>query len=105
MSGHSRFCTAVNVLPVKLSLSAPPKKMSNLLKDKVAIITGGSRGIGQAIAQKFAEHGLQIAAGVPLMCNEGDNFNTFRIGLFGLEKINNIKRTVTYLSDVLNKIL
>ena len=55
--------------------------------------------------QKFAEHGLQIAAGVPLMCDEGDNFNTFRIGLFGLEKINNIKRTVTYLSDVLNKIL
>ena len=55
--------------------------------------------------QKFAEHGLQIAAGVPLMCDEGDNFNTFRIGLFGLEKINNINRTVTYLSDVLNKIL
>ncbi len=55
--------------------------------------------------QKFAEHGLQIAAGVPLMCDEGDNFNTFRIGLFGLEKINNINRTVAYLSDVLNKIL
>ena len=55
--------------------------------------------------QKFAEHGLQIAAGVPLMCDEEDNFNTFRIGLFGLEKINNINRTVAYLSDVLNKIL
>ncbi|MEZ5166865.1 MAG: aminotransferase class V-fold PLP-dependent enzyme [Acidimicrobiales bacterium] len=36
---------------------------------------------------KFAALGLQIAGGVPLMCDEGDDFSTFRLGLFGLDKL------------------
>jgi 3-oxoacyl-[acyl-carrier protein] reductase len=32
-----------------------------LLENKVAIITGGSRGIGEAIVLKFAEQGCHIA--------------------------------------------
>ncbi|MEE8478747.1 MAG: SDR family oxidoreductase [Candidatus Neomarinimicrobiota bacterium] len=34
--------------------------MSELLKDKVAIITGGSRGIGAAIAKRFAQEGCNL---------------------------------------------
>ncbi len=34
----------------------------------------------------FAAQGLQIAAGVPLACDEGPEFRSFRIGLFGLDK-------------------
>lgn len=56
-----------------------------------------------AIAGKFAQAGLQVAAGVPLMCNEGDNFQTFRIGLFGLDKLHNIDRTVEKLEQALTK--
>jgi aspartate aminotransferase-like enzyme len=41
--------------------------------------------------------GLQTAAGVPLQCDEGADFRTFRIGLFGLDKLRNIDRTVERL--------
>ena len=52
----------------------------------------------------FREQGLQTAAGVPLMCDESESFRTFRIGLFGLEKLNNIERTVDNLRQALKAI-
>ena len=52
----------------------------------------------------FMERGLQIAAGVPLECDEGENFMTFRIGLFGLDKLHNLDRTVKYLKEALDSI-
>ncbi|MNO59041.1 hypothetical protein D3C76_496190 [compost metagenome] len=55
--------------------------------------------------KKFAEHGLQIAAGVPLQCDEPADFQTFRIGLFGLEKLHNIERTVSTLEQALDEVL
>lgn len=52
--------------------------------------------------RKFLAVGVQIAAGVPLQCNEGEDFRTFRIGLFGLEKLHNPDRTVLTLADALD---
>jgi aspartate aminotransferase-like enzyme len=43
---------------------------------------------------RFKERGLQVAAGVPLMCGEGDDFSTFRVGLFGLDKLTDVEGTV-----------
>ena len=54
--------------------------------------------------KKFAALGLQTAAGVPLMVGEPDGFSTFRIGLFGLGKLQNIDRTVAHLEATLEKI-
>lgn len=54
---------------------------------------------------KFAAEGLQIAAGVPLQCDEPEGFQTFRLGLFGLDKLQNIDRTVESLRTTLNKLL
>ncbi|MGI9357321.1 MAG: aminotransferase class V-fold PLP-dependent enzyme [Rhizobiaceae bacterium] len=54
--------------------------------------------------KKFATHGMQIAAGVPLMCDEPDDFMTFRLGLFGLDKLQNVEVTVTKLERVLGQI-
>lgn len=54
--------------------------------------------------KKFAAQGLQIAAGVPLMCDEPADFQTFRLGLFGLDKLNNVERTVATLADALDKV-
>jgi aspartate aminotransferase-like enzyme len=43
---------------------------------------------------KFKQRGIQVAAGVPLMCGEGDDFSTFRVGLFGLDKLTDVDGTV-----------
>jgi aspartate aminotransferase-like enzyme len=55
--------------------------------------------------KKFTAQGLQIAAGVPLQCDEPEDFRTFRLGLFGLDKLHNINRTVASLEQALNQIL
>lgn len=55
-------------------------------------------------AKKFASAGLQAAAGVPLQCDEPDDFKTFRLGLFGLDKLHNIDRTVGRLEKALDVI-
>ena len=54
---------------------------------------------------KFAAQGLQIAAGVPLQCDEPADFQTFRLGLFGLDKLGNIDRTVATFEQALEKVL
>lgn len=54
--------------------------------------------------KKFLQQGLQIAAGVPLQCDETEDFRTFRLGLFGLDKVQNIERTVQNLQDALASI-
>ncbi len=55
-----------------------------------------------ANTQAFATQGLQIAAGVPLACDEPADFRTFRIGLFGLDKLRNVDRTVATFERALN---
>ena len=54
--------------------------------------------------KKFIALGLQTAAGVPLQCDERPDFRTFRIGLFGLEKLAHVDRTVGHLAGALEKI-
>ena len=54
--------------------------------------------------KKFLGEGLQTAAGVPLQCDEGPDFRTFRIGLFGLDKWHHVDRTVKSLADALDRI-
>ncbi|MDD0841076.1 aminotransferase class V-fold PLP-dependent enzyme [Curvibacter sp. HBC61] len=55
-------------------------------------------------SQKFRAAGLQTAAGVPLQCDEGADFRTFRIGLFGLDKWQHIDRTVAHLAAALDQV-
>lgn len=60
---------------------------------------------GMKSGAKFAAAGMQVAGGVPLRCGEPDDFSTFRLGLFGLDKLHNIDRTVTKLNDTLDAVL
>lgn len=55
--------------------------------------------------RKFIELGLQTAAGVPLMCDEPADYKTFRVGLFGLDKLQDIDRAVGNLDKALKMIL
>jgi len=53
---------------------------------------------------KFAANGMQIAAGVPLMCDEGEDYRSFRIGLFGLDKLKDVDGAIKRFEDVLLKV-
>jgi aspartate aminotransferase-like enzyme len=55
-------------------------------------------------SRKFIDQGLQTAAGVPLQCDEGADFKSFRVGLFGLEKWHNVDRAVAQLAAALDRI-
>ncbi len=55
--------------------------------------------------KKFAAQGMQIAAGVPLMCDEGEDYRSFRIGLFGLDKLKDVDGAVARFEEVLEKVM
>jgi aspartate aminotransferase-like enzyme len=55
--------------------------------------------------KKFAALGVQIAAGVPLACDEPEGFSTFRLGLFGLDKLYDVPATLARLEGALDKAL
>jgi aspartate aminotransferase-like enzyme len=58
---------------------------------------------GIKTGRKFAELGIQIAAGVPLRCDEPEDFRTFRVGLFGLDKLQDVEGTVRTLERALSR--
>ena len=53
----------------------------------------------------FAAEGLQIAAGVPLMCDEGPDYKSFRLGLFGLDKLYDVDASAARLEQAIDKVL
>ncbi len=53
---------------------------------------------------KFAAQGVQIAAGVPLRCDEPADYSTFRLGLFGLDKLYDVDATLARLEAVLDQV-
>jgi aspartate aminotransferase-like enzyme len=55
--------------------------------------------------KKFADAGLQIAPGVPLQCDEPADFKTFRIGLFGLDKLHDVESAVARLAKAVDGIV
>ena len=69
------------------------------------VVVSYTEDAGIQSGKKFLAEGLQTAAGVPLQCDEGPDFQTFRVGLFGLDKLHNIDRTVENLDKALRNIL
>ena len=69
------------------------------------VVVSYTRDEGLRTGSKFIAAGVQTAAGVPLQCDEPADFSTFRIGLFGLDKLHDGDRTVANLERVLDQIL
>ena len=69
------------------------------------VVVSYTNDAGIQSGKRFAAAGLQIAAGVPLRCDEPEGFQTFRLGLFGLDKLHNVDRTVESLDSALSEIL
>jgi aspartate aminotransferase-like enzyme len=55
--------------------------------------------------KRFAAQGVQIAAGVPLQCDEPSDFKTFRLGLFGLDKLYDVAATTNRVRRALDAAL
>jgi len=91
-------------------------RVRNLLESRgiVSVAANGFKAPGVVVSytndpdiqnsKKFLALGLQTAAGVPLQCDEPADFMTFRIGLFGLEKLHHIDRSLGHLSSVLDQL-
>ncbi len=60
---------------------------------------------GLHTGKSFLGEGIQSAAGVPLQCDEAADFKTFRVGLFGLDKLHHVDRSVANLENALVRIL
>jgi aspartate aminotransferase-like enzyme len=69
------------------------------------VVVSYTEDAGIQSSKKFAAAGLQTAAGVPLQCDEGADFQSFRVGLFGLDKLHHIERTVQTLEHALGQVL
>jgi aspartate aminotransferase-like enzyme len=88
-------------------------KVRRLLKDKgyTSVAAEGFEAPGVVVSytddasiqngQKFSANGIQIAAGVPLQCDERGDYQTFRLGLFGLDKLQDVDAAVARLEAVL----
>ncbi len=63
-----------------------------------------TRDDGLHSGRTWAAHGLQTAAGVPLMCDEPPDFKTFRLGLFGLDKLHDVDGTVARLAQAVQRL-
>ena len=53
---------------------------------------------------KFTAVGVQVGAGVPLQCDEPADFKSFRVGLFGLDKLHNVERSVASFAAALDRL-
>jgi aspartate aminotransferase-like enzyme len=92
------------------------KKVRSLLESKnfMSVAAPGFQSPGVVVSytsdpdiqsgKKFLHEGMQIAAGVPLQCDERTDFRTFRLGLFGLEKLQNVDQTVANLKRAFDHI-
>ena len=93
------------------------QKVRALLADKglISVAAEGYQAPGVAVyyttddaiqnGKKFVEQGLQIAAGVPLQCYEPADYKTFRLGLFGIDKLNDVDGTVARFETALTEVL
>jgi len=102
--GFQRAKTAQQELGDKVRRLLADKGMRSVAAkgfDAPTVVVSYTDDPGIQSGNRFIDVGLQTAAGVPLQCDEPADFRTFRIGLFGLDKLQNVDRTVANLDTAL----
>ena len=106
--GFDRLCDAQWELGRAVRAMLAEKGVTSVAADGFGapgVVVSYTNDPGIQNGSKFAAEGMQIAAGVPLACNEPDGFMTFRLGLFGLDKLYDVEGTKARLQQVLDKVL
>lgn len=106
--GFGKLCDAQWELGRAVRAMLAEKGVSSVAADGFGapgVVVSYTNDPGIQNGSKFAAEGMQIAAGVPLACNEPDSFMTFRLGLFGLDKLYDVEGTKARLQQVLDKVL
>jgi len=83
------------------SRGLPSVAASGFAAPSVVVVHADAPGLRSGA--RFAEQGVQVAAGVPLHCGEPETFSTFRVGLFGLDKLGDVDGTVARLAAALDR--
>ncbi|NLF54287.1 MAG: alanine--glyoxylate aminotransferase family protein [Thauera phenolivorans] len=105
--GFDRLCAAQRELGTKVRALLAERGFPSVAApgfEAPGVVVSYTDDDGIRSGAKFAAVGLQTAAGVPLQCDEPADFKTFRIGLFGLEKLYDVDRTVATLAAALDRI-
>ena len=72
--------------------------------DAPGVVVGYTKDEKTQNGSSFKKLGVQIAAGVPLMCDEPKDFKTFRIGLFGLDKLYQVDQSLEQLDKAFSHV-
>lgn len=106
--GFDKVCAAQQELGDKVRALLVSKGIKSVAAEGFqapGVVVSYTGDAGFQNGSKFAAEGMQIAAGVPLQCDEPADFQTFRLGLFGLDKLYDVDAAVAKFEETLEKVL
>ncbi len=106
--GFDKVCAAQQALGDKVRALLVSKGIKSVAAEGFqapGVVVSYTGDAGFQNGSKFAAEGMQIAAGVPLQCDEPADFQTFRLGLFGLDKLYDVDAAVARFEQTLERVL
>jgi aspartate aminotransferase-like enzyme len=106
--GFDKVCAEQHALGLKVRALLESRGIQSVAAkgfQAPGVVVSYTTDVGMHNSKKFSALGLQTAAGVPLQCDEPADFMTFRIGLFGLDKLHNPDRCVAQLEAALDEMV
>ena len=105
--GFDKVCAEQHALGLKVRALLESRGIQSVAAkgfQAPGVVVSYTTDVGMHNSKKFSALGLQTAAGVPLQLGESAEFRTFRLGLFGLEKLLHIERAINHLETAMNQI-
>jgi aspartate aminotransferase-like enzyme len=105
--GFDKLCMAQQELGDRIRALLVSKGINSVAAEGFqapGVVVSYTQDSGFQNGSKFTAEGMQIAAGVPLQCDEPDDFKTFRLGLFGLDKLYDVDAAVERFESILDRL-